>query len=71
MPSAPDPAVLEALSRARRKSDVRDIHQVHDIEAIQHAWHFLPAVQRASLLLCRAFDAEIIHDDTDREPDAL
>ena len=71
LPSAPDPVVLEALSRARRKSDVRDIHQVHDIEAIQQAWHSLPPVQRASLLLCRAFDAEIIHDNTDRELDAL
>lgn len=69
--SEPDPAVLEALSRASRKGDVRNIYQCFDTEAIQRAWHSLPAVHRSALLLCRVFDAEIIHDNPDRELDAL
>lgn len=62
MPSAPNPAILEALCQARNAADVRAIQQQFEAEEVHATWPSVPLVQRAALLLARSFQGDIFHD---------
>lgn len=67
LPSAPDPEVLEALSQASTKADVRAVLQRYETSVVHHAWNFLPPAQQGALNLVRLTDGRIFHelDNTD------
>ncbi len=64
LPSEPDPAILDALCKARNSADVRAIQQQFDANDVHAAWPSVPLVQRSALLLARAFNGDIFHDLT-------
>lgn len=61
-PSAVVPEVLDALSRAETKQDVRTILQRYDSEAVNLAWKQLSPVQRGALQLVRFTNGRIFHE---------
>lgn len=60
--SSPDPEILEALSQASTKQDVRVILSRYDTQAVHLAWQFLAPVQQAALNLVRFTDGRIFHE---------
>lgn len=60
--SGPDPEIVEALSQASTKDDVRTILSRYDSGAVHQAWHHLPAVQQAALRLVHFTNGRIFHE---------
>ena len=52
--------VVDALRRCRTRSDVRDLRNRRGIDTVQAAWRQLDPVTKASLLLTKQFDGEVI-----------
>tara|TARA_Y100000356_G_scaffold87859_1_gene73430 strand:- start:89 stop:298 length:210 start_codon:yes stop_codon:yes gene_type:complete len=59
-------SLVQALSSAQTKSDVRQLISTHGRENVVKAWDSLDAVDKAALRLVKEFDGTIIHDSTDR-----
>lgn len=59
-------SLVQALSSAQTKSDVRQLISTHGRENVVKAWDSLNAVDKAALRLVKEFDGTIIHDSTDR-----
>jgi hypothetical protein len=62
LPSRPDPRIVKELSAASRSADIRSIQQRYEANDIHASWPEVPYVQRAALLLARAFQGDIFHD---------
>ena len=58
-------SLVQALSSAQTKSDVRQLISTHGRENVVKAWDSLNAVDKAALRLVKEFDGTIIHDSTD------
>ena len=59
-------SLVQALSSAQTKSDVRQLISMHGRENVVKAWDSLNAVDKAALRRVKEFDGTIIHDSTDR-----
>ena len=59
-------SLVQALSSAQTKSDVRQLISTHGRENVVKAWDSLNAVDKAALRLVKEFDGTIIHDSPDR-----
>jgi hypothetical protein len=58
-------SLVQALSSAQTKSDVRQLISLHGRDPVLQAWKSLTPLDKAALRLVHDFDGTIIHDSTD------
>tara|TARA_R100000081_G_scaffold642_1_gene310 strand:+ start:372 stop:611 length:240 start_codon:yes stop_codon:yes gene_type:complete len=58
-------SLVQGLSSAQTKSDVRQLISQHGREPVLQAWKSLAPIDKAALRLVHDFDGTIIHDSTD------
>ena len=60
--TAADPTIVSALERCSTRRDVRELLNRRGPQQVGAAWSELDSLTKASLLLTKEFDGNVIHD---------